>query len=319
MLSSIFKNRPYPPLFLAPMESVTDSAYRKICKEFGADVVISEFISSDALIRDVHASIVKLSFDESERPFGIQIFGHNESSLRQAAEIAACENPTFIDINWGCPVKKIVSKGAGAAILKTPEKMIELTKTIVQSTSIPVTVKTRLGWDEQNKPIVTLAEKLQDVGIQALTIHGRTRAQMYSGNANWTLIGEIKNNSRIKIPIIGNGDIISGETAFDLHNRYGVDGLMIGRTSIGNPWIFKQIKDFFQTKKYTLPVYQERVEICLRHLNDSLQHKSEKQAVLEMRRHYSGFFKGVPHFKERKIQLMQATSIAECTKILQSN
>ncbi len=307
------------PLFLAPMESVTDETYRMICKEFGADVLVSEFISSEALIRDVRDSKNKLSFNEVERPIGIQIFGHNEDSLCRAAEIAAQENPDFIDINWGCPVKKVVSKGAGAAILKTPDKMVALTQAVVKSVSLPVTVKTRLGWDETDRPIVELAERLQDVGVQAITIHGRTRSQMYLGQADWTLIGEVCRHPRITIPIIGNGDINSAEKAVAYKNQYGVDGIMIGRTAIGNPWIFRQVKEYLRHQNTPLPSYAERVSVCLRHLQQAATTKPEKVAVLEMRRHYAGYFKGIPNFKETKIKLMQANSVTECADILLAN
>jgi tRNA-dihydrouridine synthase B len=304
------------PVFLAPMEDVTNSPFRLLCKEFGADFVITEFISSDALIRDAVKSLKKLTFDENERPFGVQIFGHDEYSLAKAAQVAAASNPDFIDINWGCPVKKVVSKGAGAAILKDIPKMINLTKAVVNSVNIPVTVKTRLGWDENDKPIVSVAEKLQDVGIQALTIHGRTRAQLYGGKADWTLIGEVKNNPRMHIPIIGNGDIDSGAKALEYKVLYGIDAIMIGRASIGNPWIFKEIKDLFDNRIFIFPSYEERVALCLRHLRLSAEWKPERVAVLEMRRHYAGYFKQIPNFKEKKIKLMQALTVKECESIL---
>ncbi len=304
------------PTFLAPMEDVTSSPFRIICKEFGADFVITEFISSDALIRDAAKSLKKLAFEEKERPFGVQIFGQDENSLSKAAEVAACANPDFIDINWGCPVKKIVSKGAGAAILKDIPKMIKLTKAVVECVNIPVTVKTRLGWDENDKPIVSIAEKLQDIGIQALTIHGRTRSQLYGGKADWTLIGEVKNNPRMYIPIIGNGDIDSGTKALEFKKLYGVDAIMVGRASIGNPWIFSEIKSLFDNRSFIPPSYEERVALCLRHLRLLAEWKNERVAALEMRRHYAGYFKSIPNFKEKKIQLMQAQTIQECESIL---
>lgn len=302
----------YPfPLFLAPMEGVTDSVFRNLCKDMGADFVISEFISSDALIREVSNSLVKMSFLEKERPFGIQIFGHNEESLSMAAERAAEANPDFIDINWGCPVKKIVSKGAGSAILKDIPKMVRLTKAVVDSVKIPVTVKTRLGWDESEKPIVSVAEQLQDVGIQGIAIHGRTRAQQYGGVADWQLIGEVKNNPRMRIPVIGNGDITSGEKAIEYKNRYGVDGIMVGRAAIGNPWIFKEIKNTIAGKEMPPISYEERVNICLQHLKLTMEQKGERRAVMEMRLHYGGYFKGIPFFKEKKVQLMKALTVQE--------
>ncbi len=305
------------PLYLAPMEEVTDPSFRHLCKDFGADVLISEFISSDALSREVEKSIRKMHFDEDERPFGIQIFGHDEDSLIAAARLAESANPDFIDINWGCPVKKVVSKGAGSAILKDIPKMIRLTKAVVDAVSLPVTVKTRLGWEEAEKPIVEAAEMLQDVGIKALTIHGRTRSQMYSGTADWTLIGEVKNNPRMSIPIIGNGDIDSPEKAVEYKKRFGVDAIMIGRAAIGNPWIFRQIKDYLQGREPSYPDYKERVNVCLKHLQMAKEWKGERTAILEMRKHYANYFKGIPHFKERKIKLMSALSIEECAEILQ--
>ena len=311
---------PFPapafPVFLAPMEEVTDASFRLLCKQFGADVLISEFVSSEALIRDVEKSLKKMAFSESERPFGIQIFGHDEESLRRAAEIAADKQPDFIDINWGCPVKKVVAKGAGAAILKDIPKMVRLTASVVKAVDMPVTVKTRLGWEEGNRPIVEAAEQLQDVGIRMLTIHGRTRSQMYSGAADWTLIGEVKNNPRITIPIVGNGDIDSGAKAVEARDRYGVDGVMVGRAAIGNPFVFEEIKNYFAGISTPLPTYEERVEACMQHLKGAVKVKGERTAVLEMRRHYAGYFKGIPNFKEKKIALMRALTVEECATIL---
>ncbi|HHU46927.1 MAG TPA: tRNA dihydrouridine synthase DusB [Bacteroidales bacterium] len=315
MFADIIKNINFP-LFLAPMEAVTGKTYRKICKQYGADVVISEFISSDALIREVAVSRQKMSFEEEERPFGIQLFGHNESALCEAAEVAAEANPDFIDINWGCPVKKIVKKGAGSAILKTPELMVKYTKAVVDCVKIPITVKTRLGWEENDKPIVNLTERLQDIGVQAITIHGRTRSQLYSGVADWTLIGEIKKNPRITIPIIGNGDINSAEKAINYKKKYGVDAIMIGRAAIGNPWIFQEIKNRISEQSFTPPSYEERVEVCLNHLRLLAEEIGEKRAVIEMRPNYSGYFKGVPHFKNKKIELMYALTVKSCEDIL---
>lgn len=304
------------PVFLAPMEEVSDAAFRCLCKRFGADVLISEFVSSEALIRDAEKSQKKMVFGEEERPFGIQIFGHDINSLRGAAEIAAAQNPDFVDINWGCPVKKVVNKGAGAAILKDIPKMVKLTEAVVKAVNIPVTVKTRLGWDETSKPIVEVAERLQDIGIQLLSIHGRTRAQMYSGQADWRLIGEVCNNPRMNIPIIGNGDIDSGIKAVEYGKLYGVDGVMVGRAAIGNPFIFKEIKNALNHKETPEVTYTERVEICLEHLRNSISLKGERTGVLEMRRHYAGYFKGIPHFKEKKMKLMLARTYAECADIL---
>jgi len=263
------------PLFLAPMEEVTDSSFRLICKSFGADFLISEFVSSEALIRDVDKSFKKLAFSENERPFGIQIFGHDEHSLIKAALIAEEQNPDFIDINWGCPVKKVVAKGAGSAILKDIPKMIRLTKSVVDAVKLPVTVKTRLGWDQTDKPIVEVSKKLQDVGIQAITIHGRTRSQLYSGDADWTLIGEVKNSPDIIIPVIGNGDINTPQKALDFKNKYGVDAIMIGRGAIGNPWIFRDIKSILNQEPISIPTIQERIDIVIRHLQEFQPFKKE--------------------------------------------
>lgn len=304
------------PVYLAPMEGVTDRAFRRICKEFGADVLISEFISSDALSREVEKSIRKMDFEEGERPFGVQIFGSTEEALVSAARYAEAQNPDFIDINWGCPVKKIVSKGAGSAILQDIPKMVRLTAAVVKAVSLPVTVKTRLGWESADKPIVEVAERLQDVGVQAIAIHGRTRAQQYGGEADWTLIGEVKENPRMTIPVIGNGDIDSAEKAVAYQAKYGVDAVMIGRAAIGNPWIFRQIKDYRNGIPSAPPSYEERVDLVMRHLKENMQSKSERAAVLEMRTQYSGYFRGVHNFKPKKIMLMAAQTVAECEEIL---
>jgi len=300
------------PVYLAPMEGITDHAFRMICKEKGADILISEFISSDALSREVEKSIVKMRFDERERPFGVQIFGHNEESLITAARIAAEGRPDFIDINWGCPVRKVVNKGAGSAILQDIPKMVALTSAVVKAVSLPVTVKTRLGWDHTSKPIVEVAERLQDIGIEAIAIHGRTRSQMYGGEADWNLIGAVKSNPRMRIPVIGNGDIDSAEKALDYHNRYGVDGIMIGRAAIGNPWIFQKIKQLIENKPLVSPTYMERVETALHHLRTSAEDKGERRAVLEMRTQYAGYFKGLRNFKSVRMKLMTASTIEEC-------
>ena len=304
------------PIFLAPMEDVSDASFRRICKFFGADVLISEFVSSEALVRDVEKSQKKMRFCEYERPFGIQIFGHDKETLCRAAEIAAEGKPDFVDINWGCPVKKVVAKGAGAAILKDIPKMIELTAAVVKTINIPVTVKTRLGWEELDKPIVQVAEMLQDVGVKMLSIHARTRSQMYQGIADWTLIGEVKNNPRMHIPIVGNGDIDSGEKVVQVRQRYGVDGVMVGRASIGNPFIFREIKNYLSGQKIDVPTYEERVQVCLQQLHTAAEIKGERAAVLEMRKHYGGYFKAIPHFKERKLKLLSALTIQECEQIL---
>lgn len=306
------------PVYLAPMEGITDQSFRMICKAKGADILISEFISSDALSREVEKSIRKMNFQEAERPFGIQIFGHDEQSLVTAAEMATKSQPDFIDINWGCPVRKVVSKGAGSAILQNIPKMVTLTAAVVKSVSIPVTVKTRLGWDSSDMPIVSVAEQLQDIGIQAIAIHGRTRAQMYSGDADWTLIGETKSNPRLTIPVIGNGDINSAEKAIEYKARYGVDAVMIGRAAIGNPFIFTQIKDIYAGRAMIIPGYEERVETVMQHLHAAVEEKGERRAVFEMRTQYSGYFKGLSHFKPLRMQLMSATKVAECEEILTS-
>ena len=303
-------------LFLAPMEEVTNAAFRRICKSMGADVLVSEFVSSEALIRDVQKSFDKMRFDETERPFGIQIFGHDENSLVKAAQVAEEQQPDFIDINWGCPVKKVVTKGAGSAILKDIPKMVACTKAVVNAVRLPVSVKTRLGWDMNDKPIVSAAEQLQDVGIQAITIHGRTRSQIYSGVADWSLIGEVKNNPRMKIPVIGNGDITSAEKAVLFKERYGVDALMIGRAAIGNPWIFKEIKCAFTNTPYTPPSLTERINILLHHIQTLIPLIEEKRACFEIRRHYAGYFKGVSHFKQVRMALMQAVTLEEIEGIL---
>jgi len=305
-------------VWLAPMEDVTDPPFRQICKRLGADVVISEFISSEGLIRDARKSTIKLDFNKDERPFGIQIFGHNINSMCSAAEVASSAHPDFIDINWGCPVKKVAEKGAGAGILSDIPKMIRITESVVKSTNLPVTVKTRLGLDEKNKPIVDIAERLQDVGIKAITIHGRTKAQMYKGEADWNLIGEVKNNARMKIPVIGNGDITNALVAKEML-KFGVDGIMIGRASIGNPWVFDEVKSFlFRNELLNPPPIEERVKICREHLLKSIEWKCEKLGILEMRKHYSGYFKGLKDFKDRRIKLVTSSNLDEILETLDS-
>ncbi len=305
------------PVILAPMEDITDPPFRLICREMGASAVITEFIAADGLIRDVDKSLQKLEFNEAERPLGIQLFGSTLDSMLNAAYIAEEANPDFIDLNFGCPVRKIVNKGGGAALLHDIPLLLDITRAIVKSVKKPVTVKTRLGWDESSKIIVDLAEQLQDIGIAALTIHGRTRAQMYSGVADWTLIGEVKNNPRMHIPIIGNGDITSIETAINARDNFGVDGVMIGRASVGNPWLFRDIKQFLETGISPAPPdLRERIEVCRRHLADSITWKGEITAVLEMRRHYSHYFKAIPDFKPYRMRLMTTVSAAESNGII---
>jgi nifR3 family TIM-barrel protein len=307
------------PLLLAPMEDVSDPPFRFVCKQNGADLMYTEFISSEGLIRDAAKSVQKLDIFEYERPIGIQIFGAEIDSMVEATKIATQVNPDLIDINYGCPVKKVTCKGAGAGILTNPVKMMAMTKAIVEATHLPVTVKTRLGWDESTKNIVDVAERLQDVGIQALSIHGRTRVQLYKGEADWTLIGEVKNNPRMKIPIFGNGDIDSPQKALEYKNRYGVDGIMIGRASIGHPWIFREIKHFVATGEVLAgPTIEERVEACTTHFEKSIAWKGERVGLVEMRRHYANYFKGLTHFKDFRMKLVQTENIAEVYEILET-
>lgn len=302
-------------LVLAPMESVTNQCFRKICKDYGADILVSEFISSEALIREVTNSGRKMEFTDYERPLGIQIFGNNAHSMILAAQIAEKENPDFIDINWGCPVKKIASKGSGSGILNDIPKMIEITSEVVKATKLPVTVKTRLGYDSKNKPIEEIAERLQDIGIQGLAIHGRTRNQMYKGEADWSLIGKIKENPRINIPIFGNGDIDSAEKAIEYKNRYGVDGILIGRAAIGNPFIFRQTKDLLENKPKYEPSIEERVKVCLENFQGLIQIRGEKNAINEMRKFYSGYFRGIQNFKPFRLRLVTSNDINEIEDI----
>lgn len=297
------------PLLLAPMEDVSDPPFRALCKENGADLMFTEFISSEGLIRDAAKSIQKLDIFEYERPIGIQIFGNDIDSMRQATEVTDAAGPDIIDINYGCPVKKVACKGAGAGILQDIPKMVAMTKEIVDSTKLPVTVKTRLGWDDNSKYIVEVAERLQDVGIQAISIHGRTRKQMYKGEADWSLIAEVKNNPRMQIPVFGNGDISSPQKAVEYKKRYGVDGVMIGRASIGYPWIFREIKHYIKTSEILPPpTMMERIHAVERHLEMSIKWKGEKLGIMEMRRHYSNYFRGIPDFKEMRIRLVSEES-----------
>jgi len=305
------------PLLLAPMEDVSDPPFRALCKEQGADVVYTEFISSEGLIRDAAKSTKKLDIYTKERPVGIQIFGSNLKSMLGAVDIVEKTKPDIIDINYGCPVKKVVCKGAGAGILKDIPLMVSLTKELVKRTSLPVTVKTRLGWDEKTIQIVDVAERLQDVGIKAISIHGRTRAQMYKGDADWTKIAEIKNNQRMHIPVFGNGDVNSPERAKEMKDQYGLDGAMIGRASIGNPWFFNQVKHFLKTgNKKQEPSIYERAEMAKKHLKMAVDWKGEILGVLETRRHYGNYFKGIANFKEIKSRILNEKNPFEIYKEL---
>jgi len=293
------------PLLLAPMEDVSDPPFRALCKEQGADVVYTEFVSSEGLIRNAAKSVMKLDIYERERPVGIQIFGANMESMLQTIDIVEKSNPDIIDINFGCPVKKVVSKGAGAGILKDVCLMEQLTAEIVKRTKLPITVKTRLGWDHDSIKIVEVAERLQDVGCKAIAIHGRTRSQMYKGEADWTWIAKVKNNPRMHIPVFGNGDVDTPEKAMEMRNTYGLDGAMIGRASIGNPWFFKQVKQYFKTGKHLDPIsIEERIDVARRHLQMAIDWKGETLGVFETRRHYSNYFRGIPNFKEYRTKMV---------------
>ena len=306
------------PLLLAPMEDVSDPPFRRLCKLHGADMLYSEFISSEGLIRDAIKSRQKLDIFDYERPVGIQIFGGDEEAMALSAKIVATVRPDLVDINFGCPVKKVVSKGAGAGVLKDIELMVRLTKAVVRSTDLPVTVKTRLGWDESSINIEEVAERLQDVGISALTIHARTRSQMYKGHSDWSYIAKVKNNPRIHIPIFGNGDIDNPEKALEYRNKYEVDGIMIGRAAIGYPWIFREIKHYFATGELlSPPTIADRVAAARNHLIWSVEWKGERQGVLEMRRHYANYFKGLPNFKEHRQRLVTLDSAAEIVTALE--
>lgn len=306
------------PLLLAPMEDVSDPPFRAVCKEGGADLMYTEFISSEGLIRDAAKSRQKLDIFEYERPIGIQLFGGDIGNMVHSAQIATEVNPDLIDINYGCPVKAVACRGAGAALLQDIPKMVQMTAEIVKATHLPVTVKTRLGWDENTKNVVEVAERLQDIGIQALTIHGRTRVQMYKGSADWTLIGKIKENPRMKIPVFGNGDIDSPEKALEYRNRYGVDGIMIGRAAIGAPWVFNEIKHFFKTGTHLPPPsIADRIQVTRKHLDFSIRWKGDKLGIFEMRRHYTNYFKGVPDFKPFRMRLVEALTVDEINSILE--
>lgn len=305
------------PLLLAPMEDVSDPPFRAVCKEGGADLMYTEFISSEGLIRDAAKSRQKLDIFEYERPIGIQLFGGDIGNMVQSAEIATQVNPDLIDINYGCPVKAVACRGAGAALLQDIPKMVKMTEEIVKATHLPVTVKTRLGWDDSTKNVVEVAERLQDIGIKALTIHGRTRVQMYKGAADWTLIGKIKENPRMHIPIFGNGDIDSPQKALEYKNRYGVDGVMIGRAAIGSPWVFNEIKHYLATREILPPPdMTQRVETTRKHLDFSIRWKGDKLGIFEMRRHYTNYFKGTPDFKPFRTRLVEAPTYEEVNMIL---
>jgi nifR3 family TIM-barrel protein len=305
------------PLLLAPMEDVSDPPFRFVCKQNGADLMYTEFISSEGLIRDAAKSKAKLDIFEYERPIGIQLFGSDINSMREAALLAEQAKPDLIDINYGCPVKAVACKGAGAALLQDIPKMVEMTSAIVKSVNLPVTVKTRLGWDENSLNIVEVAERLQDIGIKALTIHGRTRKQMYKGPADWTLIGRVKENPRMQIPVFGNGDVTSAEFAITMRQRFGVDGVMIGRASIGYPWIFNEIKSQLNEGVIlNAPGIDQRIEVCRTHLMKSIEWKGPRVGIFEMRRHYTNYFKGLDHFKEFRTRLVTADSDSEVHRIL---
>jgi tRNA-dihydrouridine synthase B len=307
------------PLLLAPMEDITDPSFRYLCKHYGADLMYTEFISSDGLIRDGKKSVKKLDISDNERPIGIQLYGHLIESMVEACHIAVKSKPELIDINFGCPVRKIAHRGAGAGMLRNIPLMIEMTKAIVNSTKLPVTVKTRLGWDEDSKNIVEVAEMLQDTGIQVLTIHGRTRAQLYRGTADWTLIGEVKNNPRMKIPVIGNGDIDSPARAREMFDRYGVDAIMIGRATVGRPWIFRDIKHYLNTgEMLPEPTLNEKVELARLHLQKSIEFKGIPRGLFEMRRHFANYFKGLPGFKDVRLKLLTTLDIDEINQLLDS-
>ena len=312
---------PDKPLFLAPMEDVTDPAFRLLCKKFGVDMVYTEFISADALIRSVKRTEQKLTIDNEERRVAIQLYGREADAMAEAARIAETANPDIIDLNFGCPVKKVAGKGAGAGLLRDIPKMIEITTAVVKAVKKPITVKTRLGWDEDNKIIVDLAEKLQNCGIAALTIHGRTRSQMYKGEADWSLIGEVKNNPRMKIPIIGNGDVTTPERASECFNKYGVDAVMIGRASIGKPWIFAEIKHYLLHGEKIKPIsFEEQKAILKQQVLDSINWLDERKGILHTRRHLaaSPAFKGIPNFRDTRISMLRATTMDELFKIIDS-
>lgn len=305
------------PIILAPMEDVTDSPFRLLCKRNGADILYSEFVAAEALVREAQRSYDKIVYDDAERPFAVQIFGSDPAVMAEAAAIVETYKPDFLDLNFGCPVKKIVAKGGGAALLKDPQKMIEITKAVVRNVQLPVTVKTRLGWDEKDKPIVYLSEALQDAGAAAIAIHARTKSQMYVGKADWHLIGEVKKNPTMHIPVFGNGDIDSPEAAYHAKEKYKVDGLMVGRAAVGNPWIFKQIKHYLNTGDLLPePSLEEKTEACIWFLKKSVETKGEKRGIFHLRRHYATFFKGLRDFKSTRMKLVTSNSVDDICCIL---
>ena len=299
------------------MDDVTDHPFRRLCRRMGADMVISEFIASEALIRDAEKSRRKMVFADEEHPVGIQVFGNEEESMLRCVDVVAEVRPDFIDINWGCPVRKVAGKGAGSGMLKDIPKLLRITAALVKHSPLPVTVKTRLGYDDTNKPIVTLAEQLQDIGVAALSIHGRTKSQMYRGEADWTLIGEVKANPRMHIPVFGNGDITTAEQAVETRRRYGVDGILIGRGAIGNPWIFSQTKALLRGEQPELPTVAERVAVCRQHLLDVVAFKGERQAIFEMRKHYGAYFHSLHNFKQFRIPMVSVTTLDEMLPIFE--
>ena len=305
------------PLFLSPMDDVTDLPFRQLCKRHGADVLISEFIASEALIRDAEKSRRKMLFADFERPIGIQVFGNDEESMLRCIDVVVETHPDFIDINWGCPVRKVAGRGSGSGMLKDIPKLLKITASLVKRSPLPVTVKTRLGYDEGDKPIVTLAEQLQDVGVAAISIHGRTKSQMYRGEADWTLIAETKANPRLQIPVFGNGDLVSPEQIIEAQKRYGVDGVLIGRAAIGNPWIFEQTKALMQGVKPKEITIDDRVNVCREHLLAAVDFKGERQAIFEMRKHYGAYFKGLFDFKRFRIPLVTVTTLDEVLEIFE--
>ena len=304
------------PLFLSPMDDVTDLPFRQLCKRHGADVLISEFIASEALIRDAEKSRRKMLFDNFERPIGIQVFGNDEESMLRCIDVVVEAQPDFIDINWGCPVRKVAGRGSGSGMLKDIPKLLKITAALVQRSPLPVTVKTRLGYDDSDKPIVTLAEQLQDIGVAAISIHGRTKSQMYRGEADWTLIGETKANPRLHIPVFGNGDITTPQQALEARRRYGVDGILIGRAAIGNPWIFEQTHALMQGKEIADIIVADRVAVCREHLLAAVAFKGERQAIFEMRKHYGAYFRGLFDFKRFRIPLVTVTTLDEVLEVL---
>jgi len=305
------------PVVLAPMEDITDSPFRQLCRHFGADLVYTEFISSEGLIRDAVKSTRKMCFTDQERPVGVQIFGHDLDSMKRAVEKAEEVDPDLIDINWGCPVRKVISKGAGAGMLRDVEKMTAITSAVVKTTKLPVTVKTRVGWDSRSKNILDIALRLQDTGITAITIHGRTKEQLYSGKADWNLIAEVKSDPRISIPVIGNGDVDTAEKALEVFSKYQVDGIMIGRAAIGNPWLFREIRHLLMTgRELRPPDLEERIAICRHHVREAVLMKGERRGVVEMRKHFARYFRYCEHFKPVKALLMEALELSEVEGIL---